>query len=167
MEPDLSGRSGSLDPRCDGSNFQRKNTKRKRAATSSKQSKPKAQRVDATFQAVSDADQAPLEISSDGSTSNDDENEEEDLPPKAWLEDDQDESALPPNEAEPAPQPCGAVNDEASPAIFEPRCSTAGHRAICEVLLPVLLKVMRDPAWSTKVPREQVRQACDRRSART
>eukprot|EP00439_Symbiodinium_sp_Y106_P043712 s6387_g5.t1 len=46
---------------------------------------------------------------------------------------------------------------------FEPRCRTDGHRAVCEILLPVLLEVMREPAWCARVPREQVRQAAHRR----
>ncbi|CAE7311851.1 unnamed protein product [Symbiodinium sp. CCMP2456] len=56
-----------------------------------------------------------------------------------------------------------AGKPESVPApFFEPRCRTDGHRAVCEILLPVLLELMREPAWCAKVPREQVRQAAHR-----
>lgn len=45
---------------------------------------------------------------------------------------------------------------------FMPRVQTRGHQEICNILLPVLLQVMKDSQWSTRTPREQVREACYR-----
>lgn len=42
--------------------------------------------------------------------------------------------------------------------------NTEGHRAICSIILPLLLSVMRDNEYKHRSPRDQVRRACDRRT---
>lgn len=52
------------------------------------------------------------------------------------------------------------IQDEA----FTPHANTEGHKAICSILLPALLSVMRDDEYKNHSPREQVRRACQRRT---
>lgn len=45
---------------------------------------------------------------------------------------------------------------------FVPHLNTEGHKKICEILLPLLWKVMGDAQWCAQPPRVQVKEACDR-----
>ena len=51
------------------------------------------------------------------------------------------------------------------PPQVTPLVNSAGHKAICETVLPQLFKVMLEPLWSTRTPREQVRETLDRAQA--
>ena len=115
------------------------------------------------------------------------EQEDEVAIPRQWLEDPGPEdlnqdlvpaspapSSNPETDAAARPNHVGNVGGASSDArgagidapTFTQRCSTDGHRTVCQILLPVLLQVMQEPDWSGRVPREQVRQACQRCSAK-
>ena len=45
---------------------------------------------------------------------------------------------------------------------INPKVANDGHRTICEVALPILLEVMQESEWESKVPLLQAREALRR-----
>lgn len=64
--------------------------------------------------------------------------------------------------AEVSSAPAAEEDEEVSPPVLEPHVNSEGHRQICSILLPRLFAVMRDPQYSRKSPRDQIREACYR-----
>ena len=64
------------------------------------------------------------------------------------------EHVAPSEAAEPVePEP------EVSLPAITPHVQREGHQKICSIVLPTLFSVIRDPNYSSKTPREQVREA--------
>ena len=76
------------------------------------------------------------------------------------------ETAVPkfvPHESPPEPEPPNQSDQEEEETTLpkiDPHVKSEGHQKICDVFLPELFRVLKDPRYATKAPRDQVKETC-------